>query len=104
MTPPEKTIGEPSNSIEGAPNPDEQIHNPPTPQITPSLTFQASPELTNQSMQEAGVCLQKFLEIMGGRMTPTAPFVPATETRGIVAPSQGVVVTPDTRLEISIQN
>ena len=87
MTPPEKTTGEPSNSIEGVPNPDEQIHNPPTPQITPSLTFQASPELTNQAIQEVGVCLQKFLEIMGGKVTPTTPFVPVTETRGIVVPS-----------------
>ncbi|KAK0605453.1 hypothetical protein LWI29_027030 [Acer saccharum] len=56
----------------------------------PSLTFHASPNLTSQAMQEAGVYLQRFLEIIGGQITPIAPPVPITEE---VVPTQGLVTT-----------
>ncbi|KAK0582141.1 hypothetical protein LWI29_021957 [Acer saccharum] len=90
MTPPEKTVEGASNLIEDTPNSEGQTDNPRTPQVMPSLTFHASPNLTSQAMQEAGVYLQRFLKIMGGQITPTAPQVPIAEE---VVPTQGLVTT-----------
>ncbi|KAI9170387.1 hypothetical protein LWI28_027114 [Acer negundo] len=43
-------------------------------------------------MQEAGACLQTFLDIMGGRVSPTTLFVLAIEIRAIADPCQRVAM------------
>ncbi|KAK4849949.1 hypothetical protein QYF36_002360 [Acer negundo] len=46
----------------------------------------------SEAMQEAGACLQTFLDIMGGRVSPTTLFVLAIEIRAIADPCQRVAM------------